>query len=332
MASAFFEQPSQMLIENPPLGVIIKAIIPGTDKFTEIQKHASVEHFPVKVVNAISIENRDLQERYELTKQQMIRAGVTPNETILYHTTHTANLREIVKKGIDPRLANPGTLGRASYFAGLFKSFLYSKVSGLVHIALRVKVLLGNTYMYNIQRDGPGTSIVREPIGYNSIMINLEDCNEYAIYQSFQFYITEIVTYIVSDVYSSLLPIGNYSFSLTTPIKLFFVKLIHRANVVNPNSIDLVKTYIYELVSSQITVATLLQKLYSLLHLTAPENLQTNLSIEITKCTFINNEAPVAAVVAPVAAVVAPVAAVVAPIAAVVAVQPVRASKRIRKS
>ena len=318
MASAFFEQPSQMLIENPPLGVIIKAIISGTDKFTEIQKHASVEHFPVKVVNAISIENRDLQERYELTKQQMIRDGVTPNETILYHTTHTANLREIVQKGIDPRLANPGTLGRASYFAGLYKSFLYSKVHGLVHIALRVKVLLGTTYMYNIQRDGDGRLIVREPIGYNSIMLNLEGCNEYAIYQGFQCYITEIITYIVSDVYSSLLPIGNYTFSLTTQIRILFIKMIHRANVVNPYNIVLVKTYIYELISSQITVTTFIQKLYRLLHLTAPENLQPTLIIEIAKCTFINNEVPVAVVVAPVAV--------------VVAVQPVRASKRIRKS
>lgn len=318
MASAFFEQPYQILIENPPQGVIIKTIISGTDKFTEIQNHASVEHFPVKVVNAISIENHDLQERYELTKQQMIRTGVTPNEKILYHTTHSANLREIIQKGIDPRLANPGTLGRASYFAGLFKSFLYSKVSGLVHIALRVKVLLGNTYMYNIQRDGHGTSIVREPNGYNSILLNLEGCNEYAIYQGFQCYITEIVTYVVSDVYSLLLPIGNYTFSLTAQIKVFFLKLIHRANVVKPNCTELVKTYIYEFISSQITVATFIQKLQSLLHLTAPENLQSALTIEIAKCTFTNNAAPVAVVVAPVAV--------------VVAVQPLRTSKRIRKS
>ena len=100
--------------------------------------------------------NKDLEEKFEATKQNFKRQGIPDKEILAYHGTHKKNIESILKSNLQLRFAQRQAYGKGNYFSE-FPSVSLGYGDGSL---LLCRILPGKEFIDRSERDIPE--------GYNS--------------------------------------------------------------------------------------------------------------------------------------------------------------------
>ena len=155
---------------------------PDSEEFQTIAKDFTkgAPHFEVHEVRRI--ENTESQAKYWSQYAYDAKHGII-NEGILYHT-YRGERAPIFSLGLDQRMGRIGMFGRGIYFSPTtLKTDQYSKIPATeMRYTLRCRVLLGRVCKFPQGQSMP--SLMREPLGFDTVLGNVSGSDEYAVYNS----------------------------------------------------------------------------------------------------------------------------------------------------
>jgi len=169
---------------------------PSSEEFFEVSSlfHNSINN--VNITKITRIQNRYLMDHYVtmLQKRKELRPNMEMNRQLLFHGTRVVDPKNIYEKsdvGFDIQYSKPsGSYGKGLYFA-IHASYTHNGY-GYASNSNSFKMILADVFVGKAYLKGPDSTLVKPPVGYDSVRSNQ---NFYIIYNNFHSYPLYLIEY-----------------------------------------------------------------------------------------------------------------------------------------